>query len=112
MAKRANIPAGRGLDALVASKVMGWKKVHREGGKGDVYRGKKPDRLGRWRTANVRHYSTDPTDAYLIDKRMEELKLSAKYVKELAKITEALNMPVGWASPEQRCRAALKTVRK
>ena len=112
MAKSGNVPAGPELDALVASKVMGWKKVHRESGKSNLYRGKKPDKLGRWRTAYVRHYSTDPTDAYLVDKRMEELKLSTKYVKELAKITDALNMPIGWASPEQRCRAALKTVRK
>ena len=112
MAKRANVPAGRELDALVASKVMGWKKVHRESGKSDVYRGKKPDKLGRWRTANVRHYSTTPGDAYLIDKRMEELGLSAKYVKELARITHAQNLPVEWASPEQRSRAALKTVKK
>lgn len=112
MATRSNVPAGPELDALIASKVMGWKKVHRETGKTNLYRGKKPDKLGRWRIANVRQYSTDPADAYLIDKRMEELGLSAKYVKELAKITHAQKMPVGWASPEQRCRAALKIVKK
>jgi hypothetical protein len=56
------LEAGRELDALVAQNVMGWKNVHREdigrGGKRDQYRGTKPDKLGRWRSADVRHYST------------------------------------------------------
>jgi hypothetical protein len=33
-----------------------------------------------------------------------------KYEKELAKITHAQNLPSGWASPDQRCRAAIKAV--
>lgn len=112
MAKPKEIPAGPELDALVAAKVMGWKRVRRDNGKADVYRGKKPDKLGRWRSADVRPYSTNPADSYLIDKRMAKLGLAAKYSKELARITHGRNMPVEWASPEQRCRAALKTVKQ
>jgi hypothetical protein len=33
-----------------------------------------------------------------------------RYQKELAKITRSKNIPSGWASPDQRCRAAIKAV--
>jgi|SRR5918996_706573 hypothetical protein len=109
------LEAGRELDALVAHSVMGWKNVQRldigKGGKRDQYRGKKPDRLGRWRSADVRHYSTNPTDAYLIAPRMKELGLWERYVKELSKVTRSKGLPVDWATPDQSCRAALKAVR-
>jgi hypothetical protein len=32
--------------------------------------------------------------------------------KELFRIATAKKVPVGWASPDQRCRAAIKAVRK
>jgi hypothetical protein len=112
---RDKLEAGRELDALVAQNVMGWKSVHRldigKGGKRDQYRGKKPDKLGRWRSADVRHYSTNPADAYLIAPRMRELGLWERYVKELSKMTRAKGLPVDWATPDQSCRAALKAVR-
>jgi hypothetical protein len=109
------LDAGPELDALVAQNVMGWKNVHRldigKGGKRDRYRGKKPDRLGRWRSADVPLYSTDPTDAYLIAPRMKELGLWERYLKELSKMTRAKGLPVDWAPPDQSCRAALKVVK-
>ena len=110
------LSAGRELDGLVASDVMGWKSVHREDigkdGKRNLYRGKRPDKLGRWRSAEVRHYSTNPADAYLIPARMKELGLWERYVKELARITHAKGLPLEWATPEQSCRAALKAVKR
>ena len=109
------LEAGRELDALVAQNVMGWKNVHREdigrGGKRDQYRGTKPDKLGRWRSADVRHYSTYSADAYLIPDRMKELGLWERYVKELSKMTQAKGLPFDWATPDQCCRAALKVVK-
>jgi hypothetical protein len=33
-----------------------------------------------------------------------------RYRKELTKITAAKNLPPEWASPEQRCQAALKVI--
>jgi len=109
------LEAGRELDALVAQNVMGWKNVHREdigrGGKRDQYRGTKPDKLGRWRSADVQHYSTYSADAYLIPARMKELGLWERYVKELSKMTQAKGLPFDWATADQCCRAALKVVK-
>ena len=83
------LKAGRELDALVAQNVMGWKSVQRldigKGGKRNPYRDKKPDKLGRWRFADVRHYSTNPADAYLIASRMKQLGVWERYVKELSR---------------------------
>jgi hypothetical protein len=108
------LEAGRELDALVAQNVMGWKNVRRldigKDGKRKQYRGKTPDKLGRWRSADVRHYSTNPTDAYLIATRMKELGLWERYMKELSKMTRSKGLPVEWATPDQSCRAALKAV--
>jgi hypothetical protein len=41
---------------------------------------------------------------------MEKLGRSERYQKELAKITHAKDIPSDWASPDQRCRAAIKAV--
>jgi hypothetical protein len=113
--KTDKLEAGRELDALVAQHVMGWKNVRRldigKGGKRDQYRGKKPDKLGRWRSADVRRYSTNPADAYLIAPRMRELGLWERYAKELSKVTRAKGLPMDWATPDQSCLAALKTVK-
>src|SRR2546427_10695579 len=108
------LEAGRELDALVAQNVMGWKNVHREdigrGGKRDQYRGTKPDKLGRWRSADVRHYSTYSADAYLIPARMKEPGLWARDVKELSKLNQAKGLPVDCATPHQCGCPPLKVV--
>jgi hypothetical protein len=62
------IPPGPELDALTAQKVFGWKNVHKQDGE---LIDKKQDKAGRWRTAKVPHYSTDPVNAYAIDERMK-----------------------------------------
>jgi hypothetical protein len=41
---------------------------------------------------------------------MKQLGRLHRYQKELAKITRSNNMPSEWASPDQRCRAAIKAV--
>ena len=73
--------------------------------------GKKQDKAGRWRSARVPSFSTDPVLAYAIDDRMKQLGRSDRYQKELGKITRAKKLPPEWATPEQRARAALKAVR-
>jgi hypothetical protein len=103
------ITSGPELNALIAEQVMGWRSVERQDGR---YWGQKQDKAGRWRRTTVRNYCKNPTDAYLIDERIKQLGLSEKYRKELTKITRAKKIPVEWASPDQRCRAALKTVKK
>jgi hypothetical protein len=102
----AKIPSVAELNALVAERVMGWKNVQRQDGR---YWGRKQDKAGRWRRAAVRNYCENPADAYLVDERIKQLGLVKKYVKELA---NAKKIPVEWASPDQRCRAALNIVRK
>jgi hypothetical protein len=106
------MPPGPELDALVAEEVMGWQNVHRKDAKGEANVGKKQDKLGRWRSAKVWSYSTNPVEASAIDARMEELGLLAKYLYEVGRIAHAKGMPAEWATSEQRCRAALKAVRK
>jgi hypothetical protein len=101
------VPAGPELDALVAEKVMGWRELKRQS---DRYWGKKRDKAGRWRRAAVDDYSYEPTAAYRIEERMRDLGVLQKYERELAKITHGQNLPSGWASPDQRCRAAIKAV--
>jgi hypothetical protein len=97
------------LDAVTAEKVFGWKEVHQ---RDDGLIGKKQDKAGRWRTAKVPSYSTDPVYAYAIDERMKQLERSERYIKELSRITKAKKLPHEWATPEQRSRAALKALRK
>jgi len=97
------------LTAETAEKVFGWRNVHKYDGK---FIGKKPDKLGRWRTATVPDYAADTGQAFAIDERMKQLGRSEHYVKELARLTKAARLPAGWATPEQRCKAALKALRK
>jgi len=89
--------------------VLGWKNVHKHDG---ALVGKKQDKAGRWRTAKVPSYSTNPVQAYAIDERMKQLGRSEQYAKELSRIATAKKVPVEWVSPDQRCRAAIKAVRK
>jgi hypothetical protein len=60
----------------------------------------------------VPSYSTNPVDAYSIDERMKQLGSSEKYLRELSRLTRANRIPADWATPEQRAKAALKTLRK
>ena len=98
---------GPELDALTAQRVFGWKNVHKHDG---ALVGKKQDKAGHWRTAKVPTYSTDPVNAYAIDEHMKQLGRSDKYAKELSRIAKAKKIPVEWASPDQRCRAAIKAM--
>lgn len=97
------------LTVDVAEKVFGWRNVQKHDGK---IVGKKPDKLGRWRTATVPDYAKDTVQAFAIDERMKQLGRSAQYFKELARLTKAAKLPEGWATPEHRCKAALKALRK
>jgi hypothetical protein len=47
-----------------------------------------------------------------IDERMKQLGSSEKYLRELSRLTRANRIPADWATPEQRAKAALKTLRK
>jgi hypothetical protein len=109
MASKAadKIPPGRKLDALTAEKVFGWKNVHKHE---DSLVGKKQDKAGRWRLAKVPSYSTNPLHAYAIEERMKQLGRLDRYQTDLAKITHSKNIPSEWASPDQRCRAAIEAV--
>lgn len=107
MGKKAvdKISTGAGLDALTAQKVFGWKHVHKHNGE---LIGKKQDKAGRWRSAKVPSYSTDPVHAYAIDERLKQLGRSERCLKELSRITMAKKIPTDWATPEQRAKSALK----
>jgi hypothetical protein len=105
------IPPGPKLDALTAEKVFGWRNVHQHNDRGGLY-GKRQDKLGHWRLAKVPNYSTNPLHAYPIEARMKQLGRLNRYQKELSKITQATNIPSEWASPDQRCRAAVKATRQ
>ena len=41
---------------------------------------------------------------------MEQLGRLDRYLRQLFRITHANNIPSNWASPDQRCRAAIKAV--
>jgi hypothetical protein len=97
------------LAVATAEKVFGWKNVHKHDGE---LIGKKQDKLGRWRRAKVPDYVNDPVQAYAIVERMKQLGRSERYIKELSKVTKAKNLPIEWATPEQRSRAALKALGK
>jgi hypothetical protein len=101
------IPPGPQLDALTAEKVFGWKNVHKHEGS---LVGKKQDKAGHWRRAKVPNYSTNPLHSYSVENRMKQFGRMDRYQKELSKITRSKNIPSDWASPEQRCRAAIKAV--
>ena len=91
----------------MAEKVFGWENVHKHEGS---LVGKKEDKAGRWRLSKVPYYSTNPVHVYPIEDRMKQLGRLDRYQKELAKITRSKNIPSDWASPDQRCRAAIKAV--
>ena len=101
------MPPGPKLDALTAEKVFGWRKVHKREGS---LVGRKQDKVGHWRRAKVPNYSTNPLHSYSVENRMKQLGRSDRYQKELAKLTLSENIPSDWASPDQRCRAAIKAV--
>ena len=101
------VPPGLKLDALTAEKVFGWKNVHKHEN-GLV--GKKQGKAGYLRLAKVPYYSTNPVHAHSIEERMKQLGRLERYQRELAKLTRAKNVPSGWASPEDRCQAAIKAV--
>ena len=109
MTKKAldTIPAGPKLDALTAEKVFGWQKVRKHLG---ALVGRKQDKAGRWRRAKVPNYSTNPLHSYSVENRMKQLGRIDRYERELSKLTRSENIPSDWASPEQRCRAAIKAV--
>jgi hypothetical protein len=111
MAKKSadKILSGCQLVIATAEKVFGWKNVHKHTGE---LIGKKQDKLGRWRTAKVPDYASDPVHAYAIDERMKQLGHSEQYLKELAKITKANSLPPEWATSEQRSKAAIKVMGK
>jgi hypothetical protein len=100
---------GPALDALVAEAVMGWKDVRRESG-GTGYRGRKPDKLGRFRSARVPPYSTEPREAAALGPRLDALGRGGRFSKELARSAHAKGLPAEWAQPVELCRAALKAV--
>ena len=95
------------LTKAIAEKVFGWKSVRKYLGE---MIGRKQDKAGHWRKAKVPNYAGDQRLAYAIDDRMKALKVWDRYSKELTKITAAKNLPPEWASPEQRCQAALKVI--
>ena len=101
------IPSGPQLDALSAQKVFSWNSIHAHDG--ELY-GKRPDKLGHWRSAKIPTHSTGTLHAYSIEERMKQLGRLDRYQKELSKITHAKNVPSEWATPDQRCRAAIKAV--
>jgi len=109
MAAVEDLKPGPALDALVAEVVMGWKDVRRESG-GTGYRGRKPGRLGRFRSARVPPYSTEPREAAALGPRLHALGRGDRFGKELAKFAHAKGMPAEWAPPVELCRAALKAV--
>jgi hypothetical protein len=103
------IPLGPKLDALTAEKVFGWKNIHQHNDRGGLY-GKRQDKLGHWRLAKVPNYSTNHVHAYSIEDRMKQLGRLDQYLRELFRITRSKSIPSDWATPEQRCRAAVKAV--
>src|ERR1043166_4543964 len=109
--KTAQLPVGSELDAQIAERIMGWKEVHPQDKARVVFWGKKQDKAGRWRSARVPDYSTEPGLASEVEERIKELGLFERYTKELSNIVRTKGIPADWASPDQRCRAALKTVR-
>jgi hypothetical protein len=105
MAKKADDRATEQVNKAIAEQVFGWKSVRKY--QGEMF-GRKQDKAGRWRKAKVPNYAGDQRLAYAIDDRMKALKMSDRYSKALTKITAPKKLPTEWASPEQRCEAALK----
>jgi hypothetical protein len=108
MTKDFSDPTNEQLTKAIAEKVFGWKSVRKYLG---AMIGRKQDRAGHWRKAKVPNYAGDQRFAYAIDDRIKTLKMWDRYIKELTKITASKNLPPEWASPQQRCQAALKVIR-
>ena len=100
---------GPKLDALTAEKVFGWRNVHQHDHRDGFY-GKRRDKAGYWQLAKVPQYSTNFLTAYSIEGRMDQLGRLDRYLRQLFRITHANNIPSNWASPDQRCRAAIKAM--
>ena len=112
VSKRDRLGAKPELNAQIAKKILGWKNVHRDqksGTPGEVL-AKKPDKAGRWRQTKVPDFSGDVGTIPVIENRLQQLGLFDLYTKELAKLALAKNLPVDWATPDQRCKAALSVV--
>ena len=91
------IPPGPKLDALTAEKVFGWKSVHEDKNRDELY-GKRQDKVGHWRLAKVPQYSTNFLNAYSIEERMEQLGRLDRYLRQLFRITRTekyFNLYVG-----------------
>jgi len=101
------IPPGPKLDALTAEKVFGWQNVHKHEGS---LVGRKQDKAGHWRLAKVPFYSTNLIHAYAIEEHMNQLGRLEQYKTELYRLTRSKSLPSFLATPEQRCRAAIKAV--
>ena len=101
------IPPSPKLDALTAEKVFGWKNVHQHEGS---LVGKKQDKAGHWRLGKVPYFSTNPIPG-IFDRGPNEATWAVGPIPErTAKITRAKDIPSDWATPDQRCRAAIKAV--
>ena len=100
------------MNARVAKEILGWKNVHREHKNGNPHQvwAKKPDKLGRWRKIKVPNFCADIGQIPVIENRLRQLGRFDLYTKELARIASKKKLPVGWATPDQRCRAALKVL--
>ena len=111
-ARRYDMPSNADnskLTAAVAATVFGWRSVRKREG---TLIGKRQDKAGRWRTAKVPDYANDIRQSYAIDERMKQLGHTARYLKELERMTKAKKLPTEWATPEQRSKAALKALSK
>ena len=64
------------INAEIAKTVFGWEDVNSHEGQ---LIGKKPDKLGRMRTAKVPNYAGDATLASAIDERIKQLGKDAVY---------------------------------
>jgi hypothetical protein len=95
------------LAAATAEKVFGWKDIREQDGE---LVGKKRDRAGRWRTAKVPAYASDPAHGGAIEERVKQLGRWQRYQRELSRLTKENNLPVDWATPEQRSKAAIKAL--
>lgn len=95
------------LAAATAEKIFGWKDIREQDGE---LVGKKRDRAGRWRTAKVPAYASDPAHGGAIEERVKQLGRWQRYQRELSRLTKENNLPVDWATPEQRSKAAIKAI--
>ena len=108
--KSEKLSDSRELDVQVALDVMGWKDVHTDGKSARL--GKKQDKAGRWRKSKVPNYSSNPSLIGIVEERVKDLRLFEQYEKELTKIAGSKALPEPWASPAQKCQAALNVVKR